>query len=923
MSQLQRDFERWFGEPGKTAPGGGPRGGISHRRVVIIAVLVLLVAVAWVAKSVYTEWLWFSMLGYANVYTKILLTRIGLFVVAAVVFAALFGGNIALASRLAPKGTAQASAQSVLPYVQRFTRAAVVAITLFLSFMFGVAAQANWEVVLRFFNGQAFGVADPVFFRDVAFYVFSLPFLSLIRGWLLTAVIFSLLAAVAVYAIAYSSQRKRFDFSRPVLIHGGVLIVAVAVLAAVSYWLGIWDLVYSPRGAVFGAGYTDMHAQLPAQWTLVVATLLLGVLIVFSLIRRKVRWATYGLGLWVVLSIVVGQLVPGLMQRLQVQPNELQLETPYIEYNIEATREAFGLTRIEEQAFAAEPMPTDQEIEDNELTIRNIRLWDHRPMLDTYTQIQSIRTYYDFLDMDVDRYTIDSEYRQVMLAARELSKEKLPAEAQTWVNRTLQFTHGYGIAMSPVNEVRAEGGLPVLWVQDIPPTGIFDITRPQIYYGEKTDDYVIVGAKAQEFDYPMGDSNVYGSYEGRGGVPIGSILRRALYAWELSDFNILISGQMTGESKLLYHRDLIERVHHIAPFLSVDDDPYIVTLDGRLLWILDCYTTTSRYPYSEPLDSGVNYIRNSVKAVVDAYDGTVGFYVVDPEDPIVQTYQAIFPDLFQPVDAMPDGLKQHLRYPLDMFSIQASVYRSYHMRDARVFYNKEDLWSVPKEIYSGAEQTMEPYYIIMRLPGAEEEEFLLMLPFTPANKNNTIGWLAARCDGEEYGRLLAYLFPKERLIYGPSQIENRIQQDTVITEQLALWARGGSRVIRGNLLVIPLGKSNIYVESVFLQADAGGLPELKRIIVAAGDQIAMEPTLAESLSAVFGAGAGEGAIQQPTQVPGEPGEALPDDVRALIEQAQEHFARAQDYLGQGNWAGYGEELAALEAVLEQLAAVTQ
>ncbi len=923
VSQLQRDIERWFGEAGKKPPGGQATGGVSRRRLMIVGVLVLLVAVAWVAKSVYTEWLWFGTLGYTSVYMKILLTRVGLFAVAAVVFAALFAGNIALASRLSPKGNADPTTQSVLPYLQRFNRAAVVAITLFLSLMFGVAAQANWELVLRFFNGQSFGVADPVFFKDVAFYVFSLPFLSLIRGWVLTAVIFSLLAAVAVYAIAYSSRGKRFDFARPVLTHGGVLIVAVALLAAMSYWLGIWDLVYSPRGAVFGAGYTDMHAQLPAQWILVGATLLLGVLIVLALIRRKVRWATYGLGLWVVLSIVVGQVVPGLMQRLQVQPNELQLETPYIEYNIEATREAFGLTMIEEQAFPAEPMPTVQEIQDNELTIRNIRLWDHRPMLDTYTQIQSIRTYYDFIDIDVDRYVIDSEYRQVMLAARELSKEKLPSEAQTWVNRTLQFTHGYGIAMSPVNEVRAEGGLPVLWIQDIPPTGIMDIERPQIYYGEKTDDYVIVGAQAQEFDYPMGDSNVYGSYEGAGGVPIGSILRRALYAWELSDFNVLISGQMTGDSKLLYHRDIIERAHHIAPFLSVDDDPYIVVLDGRLVWVLDCYTTSSRYPYSEPLEGGINYIRNSVKAVVDAYDGTVDFYVVDQEDPILQTYEAIFPDLFQPVEAMPEGLQEHLRYPLDMFSIQSAVYRSYHMRDARVFYNKEDLWAVPKEIYSGAEQPMEPYYVIMRLPGEEEEEFLLMLPYTPANKNNTIGWIAARCDGENYGRLLAYLFPKERLIYGPSQIENRIQQDTVITEQLALWARGGSRVIRGNLLVIPIGESNIYVEGVFLQADAGGLPELKRVIVAAGDEIAMERTLAESLSAVFGAGVGDGTTDLPPQTPDEPAEALPDDVRALVEQAQEHFTRAQEYLTQGNWAGYGEELAALEAVLEQLAGVTQ
>ena len=787
--------------------------------------------------------------------------------------------------------------------------------------MFGLAAQANWEVVLRFFNRQSFGTTDPVFFKDVAFYVFSLPFLELVRGWVITAIVFSLIAAAATYAIGYLTQKKAFDYARPVLIHGGVLVVAIAGLSAMSYWLGIWDLVYSPRGAVFGAGYTDMHAQLPAQWALVAATVLLGVLIIVALIRRKVRWVLYGLGVWMVLSIVVGQVIPGLMQRLQVQPNELQLETEYIGYNIEATREAFGLTKIEEQPYPADTMPSLQDIQDNPRTIENIRLWDHKPMLDTYTQIQSFRTYYDFLDIDVDRYTIDGDYRQVMLAARELSKEKLPTEAQTWVNRTLQFTHGYGIAMSPVNEVE-EGGLPALWVKDIPPSGIFDITRPQIYYGEKTDDYVIVGAKAQEFDYPMGDSNVYGSYEGTGGVPIGSILRRALYAWELSDFNILISGQMTSDSRLLYHRDVIERVHNITPFLSVDDDPYIVTIDGRLVWILDCYTTSTRYPYSEPLENGVNYIRNSVKAVVDAYDGTVDYYVVDSEDPLLQTYSAIFPDLFQPLDSMTEELRAHLRYPVDMFSIQSSVYRSYHMQDPRVFYNKEDLWAVPKEIYSGAQQLTEPYYIIMRLPEAEEEEFLIMLPFTPANKNNTIGWLAARCDGDNYGRLIAYLFPKERLIYGPSQIENRIQQDTVITEQLALWSRGGSQVIRGNLLVIPIGDSTIYVESVFLQADAGGLPELKRVIVAAGDEIAMEPTLAEALEDVFGLAIDDGGTMPPPPAPGTPGEALSEDVVSLIEQAQEHFDLAQEYSKQGDWASYGEALKALEAVLAQLASVT-
>ena len=920
VSQLQRDFERWFGEGGRGRSTGGKSGRGGRGFLIVVTTIALLVLFGSIAKGIYTEWLWFGSLGYANVYTTILGTRVLLFFVAAAVFALLFGGNILVASRLAPKGAASGPGQSILPALQRFSRAAVVAVTGFLSVMFGLAAQANWETVLRFLNGQSFGAVDPVFSREVGFYVFSLPFLSLIRGWLLTAIVFSLIAAAIVYAIAYTSQQKRFDNARPVLIHAAVLVVAIAGLSAMSYWLGIWDLVYSPRGAVFGAGYTDMHAQLPAQWALFAATILLGVLVLVALARRRVRWAAYGVGLWLVLGIVIGQIVPGLMQRLQVEPNELKLETEYIEYNIEATRHAFGLDRIEEQDYAAEPMPSAQDISDNELTIRNIRLWDHRPLLDTYNQIQAIRLYYDFLDVDVDRYTIGDEYRQVMLAARELSQEKLAGEAQTWVNKKLQFTHGYGVTMSPVNEVAPEGGLPVLWLRDIPPTGVLDVSRPQIYYGEKTNDYVIVGTETEEFDYPMGDTNVYGFYEGDGGVPIGSLFRRAMYAWEFADFNILISSQLSGQSRMLYHRNVFERVTRLAPFLSVDADPYIVVSEGELKWIVDCYTTSTRYPYSEPLDNGVNYIRNSVKAVVDAYNGSVDLYVTEPDDAVLQTYATVFPDLFKPLSEMPDSLRSHLRYPLDLFDIQSSVYRSYHMTDARVFYNKEDLWAIPKEFYSGGERQTEPYYVIMKLPGSDEEEFLLMLPFTPSNKNNAIGWLAARCDDEDYGKLIVYRYPKERLVYGPSQIENRIQQDTVITEQLALWSRGGASVIRGNLLVIPIGVSNIYVEGVFLQADAGGLPELKRVIVAAGDEIAMSDTLEESLSAIFGTTVGG---VQPPPAPTEPGEELPGDVRSLIEEAQAHFDKAQEYLADGNWAGYGEELSQLEGVLTELARMTE
>jgi hypothetical protein len=792
----------------------------------------------------------------------------------------------------------------------------IIAGTALLSFIFGLIAQGNWEVVLRFFNGQPFGITDPVFHNEVGFYVFSLPFWHFIRGWLLGALIVTLLGSAATYLVSYRERGLRFDGARPVLYHVGGLFIAILGLFAWGYRLGIWELVFSGRGVVFGASYADIHAKLPAQWILLAVVLILIGVVLASLLRRKRRWPLYGIGAWILAAIVVGAIIPAAVQRFQVEPNELAKERPYIEYNIQFTREAFALDRVEEEPFPAQKSPTLQDIVENEATISNVRLWDHRPLKDTYNHIQSIRLYYDFHDVDSDRYTIDGEYRQVMLSARELSAEKLAGQAQTWVNRRLQFTHGYGAVLSPVNEISAEG-LPVLLVKDIPPAGDFNIEQPQIYFGEKTNDYVIVNTKTQEFDYPMGEENIYGYYQGEGGVSIASFIRRLVYAWQFGDFNILISGELTPESKVLYYRNIQERVNHIAPFLELDGDPYLVVVDGRLFWIQDAYTTTDRYPYSEPLEGGLNYIRNSVKVVIDAYNGSMAFYITDPEDALIQTYQSIFPDLFVPAEQMPQSLRVHWRYPEDMFNIQASVYQRYHMRDPRVFYNKEDVWAVPKEFYAGREQLMEPYYVIMRLPDAEQEEFLLMLPFTPVNKNNTIGWLAARCDGKNYGKLLAYHFPKERLVYGPSQIENRIQQDTTITEQLALWDRGGSDVIRGNLLVIPLGKSNLYVEPVFLQAQGGGLPELKRVIVAAGDRVAMELTLESSIAAIFGTEVPPTEPEPP--VPEEPDEPVPADIAALIEEAQQHYDRAQQYLNAGNWTGYGEELDALKAVLDQLA----
>jgi len=916
LYSFDKNWQHWFPESGGKEP---VRHGRSTRIILIVVAVIILFIVLNISKGFYTEWLWFGSLGYSSVYATILKTRILLFFAAAIIFAALFLGNLALAARLSPIRGTHFWPWNIAQRPQPIHKWSIILGTALLSIIFGLVAQGNWELLLRFFNGQPFGVTDPVFGREIAFYVFSLPFFQWLKGWFTAALIITFIAVAVVYFLSYKGYNLKFDFARPVLFHGGGLAMAILGLFAWGYWLGIWELVFSKRGVVFGASYADMHAQLPAQWILFSVVIVCIAVILASILRRKLRWILYAIGGWIAAIIIVGVIFPSLVQRFQVQPSELTTEKPYIEYNIQFTREAFALSQVEEESFPAEKAPSYQDVAQNKETVDNIRLWDHRPLKDTYNQIQAIRLYYDFQDVDVDRYTIDDNYRQVMLSARELSAEKLSGQAQTWVNRRLQFTHGYGIVLSPVNEVSAEG-LPVLKVKDIPPVGEFNIERPQIYFGEKTDDYVIVNTKTQEFDYPMGEDNVYGCYQGKDGVNIGSFIHRLVYAWQLGDFNILISGELTPDSRVLYYRNISERVNHLAPFLKLDSDPYPVVMNGGLFWIQDAYTTTDRYPYSKPLGN-LNYIRNSVKAVVDAYDGSVTFYVMDPGDALIRTYQSIFPALFVSAEQMPESLRVHLRYPEDMFDIQASVYQSYHMTDARVFYNQEDLWTVPKEVYAGSEQLMEPYYIIMRLPDGEKEEFLLMLPFTPVNKNNTIGWLAARCDGENYGKLLAYHFPKERLVYGPSQIENRIQQDTVITEQLALWGRGGSRVIRGNMLMIPLGKSNLYVEPVFLQAEAGGLPELKRVIVAAGEQIAMEQTLKESIAAIFEV---EAPPTEPVEPPGptEPEEQVSAEVASLIEEAQQHYEKAQQYLKDGDWAGYGKELDNLKRVLDRLAELT-
>jgi len=902
--------------------------------LVVPLVIIILLIFLNVAKGVWTEWLWFSNLGFGSVYGTILTTKVATFFGAAIVFFLLLTGSILLARRLGPSADIPYLPAEALQNLRRASILVIVVGALLLAVIFGSVALSNWETVLRFQEGQLFGIADPVFDKDAGFYLFTLPFQGFVQGWLTGALVITLLATLAFYAVSYGVRRLTIAFSRGAKAHVSVLVAAILGLYAWRYFLDMYALVYSERGVVFGAGYTDVHAQLIALRLLVAVAIVCAIAVIVNVFRRGFRLPVYAVGIWIVAAIVVGAIYPAAVQRFQVNPSELNRETEYIEYNIEFTREGFALDRIQEQEYTADEVLTRADIDANPATVDNIRLWDNRPLKDTYHQKQALRPYYDFFDIDIDRYTLEGEYRSVMLGARELYQENLDPDAQTWINQRLVFTHGYGVALSPVAQVTEEGA-PVLLLKDIPPISEYErlkqaVARPEIYYGEKTDNYVIVGTNTDEFDFPMGEQNIYTRYEGEGGVTLNSIFRRAAYAWQLGDLNVLISGEITSDSRILYHRNIQDRVSRVAPFLKLDDDPYLViTEDGRTVWVQDAYTWSDRFPYSEPLADGTNYVRNSVKAVIDAYDGSVTLYVVEPDDPLIQTYQEIFPALFTSGDEMPQDIREHLRYPEDMFLMQAQTYKRYHMRDVKVFYGKEDLWTFPTEMLRGTAQLLEPYYIIMRLPDEETEEFMLMLPFTPEDRDNTIAWLAGRSDGENYGKMLAYNLPKDKLIFGPMQIENRISQDTAVAERLALWSRGGSAVIRGNLLVIPIEDSFLYVEAVFLQGASGGLPEMKAVIVATTERLAMEQTLDEALDAVFGSGPTPTPTPTPTPGPGptptpgpSPTPAPPGDVDELVESIQRHLDRMEAFAGAGDWGAHGEELDALKADVARLLELT-
>jgi uncharacterized membrane protein (UPF0182 family) len=885
------------------------------------------------ASNFLVDWLWFSSVGYLGVFLTTISAKAIVFFVVLIATAIILWLNGLIAVRLARRRPTQAVAASVWnpvgfapppdPFAilrDRLMRPRFVALAAgLLGLLVAMSESGNWSILLQFLYQMPYGADDPLYHKDIGFYLFSLPASIAIKNWLLFTLFLCALFAGAIYwmygEIEYDAQRRAM--SPTVIAHGSALAGLLFAVKAWSYGLDRYLLLYGDNGVVVGASYTDIHVALPGLWLMIGLSIFAALLAWANLRARTYRLPAAAFILVGVGSFLLSGIVPGFFRHFFVKPTELQLEKPYIERNIALTRQAYNLDKITTKPFAAEQRLTFQTLEANKATIDNIRLWDWLPLSDTYAQLQEIRTYYKFHDLDVDRYWLDGSYQSVMLSARELQSALLPPNAQTWVNRHILFTHGNGAVMSPVTRKTTEG-LPFFYLRDIPPVadGGPKIDEPRIYFGEESDDYVIVKASTPEFDYPKGKDNAYAAYDGSGGVPVGTTLSQMLFAYYFNDANLLLSSYITTESRIMIRRNITERVRTIAPFLKLDHDAYLVISNGRMYWMQDAYTTSSYFPASQPAqDLDLDYIRNSVKIVVDAYNGTVDFYLIDPTDPVAATYRRIFPDLFKPFKAMPADLQKHIRYPEDLFLIQARLYQTYHMEAADVFYNREDFWQFPRQPGGDGTAMMTPYYIIMRLPGEPQAEFFLMLPMVPSRRDNMIAWLAARCDPPDYGKLIVYEFPKEKLVYGPFQIEARINQNTEISQQLTLWNQMGSRVIRGaNLLVIPIENSILYVSPLYLRAEHGHLPELKRVIAAYGEHVVMKETLSEALAALFLEPAAAPVASTTTE------EMMPPTGPATTQaqEALDRYNQAVERLKAGDWKGFGAQFDAMREVLEKM-----
>jgi uncharacterized membrane protein (UPF0182 family) len=865
-----------------------------------------------------TDWWWFTEVGQTEVFIKPLITKIIIGLVTAAVAAVFLLLNFLIAMRSKTDWVAlipEALFGQPVSLDSRILKKIGIIASIIFSLVIGLTITVNWQEILKFFSSTPYGELDPIFKKDIAFYIFSLPVFNIGLGILRLLIIISLISSGIIYFLKGSLNLAAFLGKKPkAQLHLGILLFLFLITAAFGTYLSLFKLLSTQSGPVFGAAYTDVAIMIPVLKISIGLTILMAVLTLFWGISGKLAPLITAVSLYVFIGIV-SAIVPFVFQKLIVAPNELVKETPFIKHNIAATHQAYGLDRIEEREISADKPLTPTDIASNNLTIKNVRLWDREQLLSTFSQIQEIRTYYEFVSVDNDRYLINDEIRQIMLSPRELASESLPN--RNWINEKLSFTHGYGVAGGPVNQVTAEG-LPVLFVKDLPPKSEvkqLSVSRPEIYYGELTNDYVIVKTKSKEFDYPKGEENVYTIYQGKGGIKIDSLLKRLFFAIRFNSLKLFLSNDVTFKSRILYYRNIKERVEKIVPFLTLDRDPYAVVADNKIYWIYDAYTKTSNYPYSQPLPlngGSVNYIRNSVKIVINAYDGSISFYQIDIDDPMIRTYAKIFPNLFQPMNKMPKSLLSHLRYPEDIFSLQTDIYKIYHMDNPQIFYNKEDQWEIPtisegqEQGTTDAVQQMGPRHMIMKLPGEKKEEYILMLPFTPRGKDNLSAWMVARNDGDSYGKLIVYRFPKQKLIFGPKQVIGRINQDAEVSRQISLWDQRGSQVIQGPLLVIPIEESLIYVRPLYLKAETGKIPELKRVIVAYENKIAMEETLEAALSRIFGT-----ATATPTIIVSD------QPTKDLFKQAQELYDEAIRSQKEGDWARYGETIKRLGEILKR------
>jgi uncharacterized membrane protein (UPF0182 family) len=958
----------------------------THRRRIVIgviaAVVVVLLTLSGRFLGLFVDWLWFGEVGYRAVFWTRIWWQVLVGLAAFAVFFVILIVNVEIARRLAPSYRASADGDLLEPRseaVRRYVGYGGLGVCLLTAIIAGASASSQWQTFLLYLKQTPFGTKDAVFGHDIGFYVFSLPMWqavqSFVFGALIAALIFAAIMHLIMGGIDYKTTASGAGangagpegaeapspFARAqraaapnipqvdvrlgprAVAHLSAILAAIFIVVGVGQLFRAWNLLYSTAGAIYGAGYTDVHVRLPLTRVTMIIAFAIAAVLIWNVWRRR-QWWPAAIIVWVLAVIVLRGIVPAAYQSIIVNPNQLTKERTYIGHNLAATREAYNLNQITQQSLNPKTPLTPQKLAANQATLNNIRLWDPSTLVSNYRQQQELQPYYSFLDADVDRYVVKGAYTQTMLSARELNIAGLPAASQSWVNQHITYTHGFGVAMSAVNQVTKDGS-PDFLVQDIPPVTApgLEIKQPRIYYGERGTGYSLVKTNNKEFDYPgANNTDVYTSYTGSGGIPISPLLNRLAFSVKYGTLKFFFTSAIESQSRIIIRNDITARIKAAAPFLRLDRDPYMVIADGRLWWIQDAYTTTSRYPYSTPQD-GINYIRNSVKIVVDAYNGTMKFYVFDPQDPILKTYRAAYPSLFTPKSQIPQALLEHVRYPEDLFTTQADVYSTYHVDNVDVLYNKGDQWSIPTNVSLSGAGRMAPYYVMMKLPGSPKEEFLLMLPFVPNTRQNMISWLGARSDEPQYGKSLNYLFSKSSLVYGPSQVEAAINQNPDISSQRTLWGQQGSQVIMGNLLVVPIEDSLLYVQPLYLESTQTQIPQLQRVIVFyrgpataangnnASQYVAMEPTLAGALTAAFGqavlpgntsggttgTGGTAGGTGGTTAGTGTGG-TLNAAARALIAKASAQFDAAQKALQAGDFAGYGREIKALQKTLRDL-----